>query len=71
MSDDLMIGRGGPSMKDTTPEFRELVRARFAGMTPEERVLACIGMFDTARALRLCERFYGDLARRAYPARPG
>jgi hypothetical protein len=74
-------------MKDTTPEFRELVRARFAGMTPEERVLACIGMFDTARALveaslpedldpmerrfRLCERFYGDLARRAYPTRPG
>lgn len=73
-------------MQDTTPEFRELVRARFARMTPEQRVLVCVGMFDTARALveaslpdglnpvelryRVCERFYGTLAARAYPRRP-
>ena len=72
-------------MQDTTPEFRKLVQERFARMTPEERVLACTGMFDTARALveaslpggldpmerrfRICERFYGDLAARAYPRR--
>lgn len=70
-------------MQDTTPEFRRLVQERFARMAPEERVLACTGMFDTARALvesslpegldpvewrfRVCERFYGDLAARAYP----
>ncbi|OGA45886.1 MAG: hypothetical protein A3F74_05565 [Betaproteobacteria bacterium RIFCSPLOWO2_12_FULL_62_58] len=72
-------------MQDTTPEFRKLVQEGFARMTPEQRVLACTGMFDTARALveaslpggldpverrfRLCERFYGDLAARAYPRR--
>jgi len=73
-------------MQDTTPEFHRLVQERFARMTPEQRVLACTGMFDTARALveaslpegldpverrfRLCERFYGSLAARAYPRRP-
>lgn len=72
-------------MQDTTPEFRRLVQERFARMTPEQRVLACTGMFDTARALveaslpegldpmerrfRLCARFYGSLAARAYPRR--
>ena len=72
-------------MQDTTPEFRRLVQERFARMTPEQRVLACTGMFDTARAMveaslpegldpverrfRLCERFYGSLAVRAYPRR--
>lgn len=70
-------------MQDTTPEFRKLVQACFAGMTPIERVRACAEMFDTARALveaslppdldpaerrfRICERFYGELAARAYP----
>jgi len=73
-------------MQDTTPEFRRLVRERFARMPPEERVLACAGMFDAAcamveasfpqgidpveRRFRLCESFYGSLASRAYPHRP-
>jgi len=73
-------------MQDTTPEFRRLMQERFARMTPQERVLACVGMFDTARVLveaslpegldpmerrfRICERFYGGLAARAYPRRP-
>ena len=72
-------------MQDTSTEFQQLMQERFARMTPEERVLACTGMFDTARALveaslpagldpaetrfRLCERFYGDLAARAYARR--
>lgn len=72
-------------MQDTTPEFRRLMEERFARMAPEERVLACAEMFDTARALaeaslpegldpverrfRLCERFYGELAARAYSRR--
>jgi hypothetical protein len=72
-------------MQDTTPEFRKLLRECFARMTPTERVLACTEMFDTARVLvgaslpsgldpmerrfRICERFYGDLAARAYPRR--
>ena len=72
-------------MQDTAPEFRRLVQERFARMAPEERVLACTGMFDTACApvesslpegldpvewrSRVCERFYGELAARAYPRR--
>jgi hypothetical protein len=72
-------------MQDTSPDFLRLMQECFARMAPEERVLACTGMFDTARALveaslpaglgpaewrfRLCERFYGDLAARAYPRR--
>ena len=70
-------------MQDTSPEFRKLVAECFAGMAAEERVRVCTEMFDTARALaeaslpkdldaaekrfRICERFYGDLAARAYP----
>jgi hypothetical protein len=62
-------------MQDTTPEFRGLVEERFARMAPEQRVVVCAEMFDTAQALaaaslpegldpaerrfRLCERFYG------------
>jgi hypothetical protein len=54
-------------------------------MSAHERVRVCTEMFDTARALveaslpkglspaerryRICERFYGDLAARAYPQR--
>ena len=72
-------------MQDTTPEFRALVEERFASMAPEERVRACMEMFDTARVLaeaslpenldpaerrfRLCERLYGDLAARAFSRR--
>jgi hypothetical protein len=70
-------------MQDTTPEFRKLVKEGYARMAPEERVRICTEMFDTAFALaeasmpedldpverrfRLCERFYGDLAVRAFP----
>lgn len=70
-------------MQDTTAEFRTLVAERFAGMGAEERVRVCTEMFDTARALveaslpkdldaaelrfRICERFYGELAARAFP----
>lgn len=72
-------------MQDTSPEFRRLMAEGFARMAPEQRVLACTGMFDTARALveaslpagldraelrfRICERFYGELAARVYPRR--
>ena len=72
-------------MQDTTPEFRDLVKEGYARMTPEDRVRACTEMFDSARALaeasmpedldpaerrfRLCERFYGDLAARAFARR--
>lgn len=69
-------------MQDTTLEFRRMVEEGYAGMTPEERVRVCTEMFDTARALaeasmpgdldpaerrfRICERFYGELAKRAF-----
>ncbi len=72
-------------MQDTTPEFRKLVEEGYARMTPAERVRVCTEMFDTAVALaeasmpegldpaerrfRLCERFYGALAARAFPQR--
>lgn len=72
-------------MQDTTPEFQKLAEESYARMAPEERVRICGEMFDTARALveasmpddldpaerrfRLCERFYGDLAARAFPRR--
>ena len=70
-------------MRDTTPEFQKRVEAAYARLRPEERVRICTEMFDTAVALavaslpanldsaerrfRLCERFYGDLAARAFP----
>lgn len=72
-------------MRDTTPEFQKRVDERYAALAPEERVRICTEMFDTAIALaaasmpesldpaelrfRLCERFYGDLAARAFPRR--
>ena len=73
-------------MNDLNPDIaNHEPLSRLARMAPEERVLACIGMFDTARALvesslpagldpvewrfRICQRFYGDLAARAYPRR--
>jgi hypothetical protein len=70
-------------MRDTTAEFGRLVEQGYARMTPQDRVLICTEMFDTALALasasmpagldpaelrfRLCERLYGDLAARAFP----
>ena len=72
-------------MQDTTPEFRKLVEEGYASMVPEERVRVCTEMFDTAfavveaslpeglgpaeRRFRLCQRFYGDLATRAFARR--
>ena len=69
-------------MDDTTPEFRGLVRERFLALEPAERVRMCAEMFDTARRIveaslpegldpeerryRICRRFYGDLADRAF-----
>jgi hypothetical protein len=69
-------------MDDTTPEFRRLMRERFAALAPEARVRMCADMFETARRLVeaslpeglnsderrywICRRFYGDLADRAY-----
>ena len=72
-------------MDDTTPEFRRLVRTRMEALAPAERVRMCADMFETARQLveaslpadldeqerryRICRRFYGDLADRAFGRR--
>jgi hypothetical protein len=69
-------------MDDTTPEFRRLMRERFRALAPAERVRMCAEMFETARQIveaslpagldpeerryRICRRFYGDVADRAY-----
>ncbi len=71
-------------MNDTTPEMERLVRQRYLAMTPVERLLIGVQMFETARTMalasfpadlspdevrrRLCERLYGSLAREAYSA---
>lgn len=70
------------SSNDTTPEFRDLMRQRFEAIGPAERTRMCGEMFETARQIveaslpagldpqerryRICQRFYGDLADRAY-----
>jgi len=70
-------------MNDTTPEFAKWVRQRFLALAPADRVSLCADMFETARALveaslpagldpierrrRICRRFYGDLADKAFP----
>jgi hypothetical protein len=72
-------------MDDTTPEFRRLVRERFRALAPAERVRMCAEMFDSARCIveaslpagldpegkryRICRRFYGELADRAFGRR--
>jgi hypothetical protein len=72
-------------MDDTTPEFRRLMRERFQALAPAERVRMCTDMFETAREIvaaslpagldpeerryRICRRFYGELADRAYGRR--
>jgi hypothetical protein len=69
-------------MDGTTPEFRRLVRERLQALAPAERVRMCTDMFETARKIveaslpadldpqerryRICKRFYGDLAERAF-----
>jgi hypothetical protein len=68
---------------DTTPEFQKMLGERFLALAPAERVSLCADMFETARALveaslpagldaierrrRICRRFYGDLADKAFP----
>lgn len=70
-------------MNDTSPEIRDLVQSRYMAMEGEQRFLIGVEMFETARAIvlssfpeglseletrrLLCERFYGDLARQAFP----
>ena len=67
---------------DTTPEFRQLMRQCFEAVGSARRVRMCADMFETARRIveaslpenldpaerryRICKRFYGDLADRAY-----
>jgi hypothetical protein len=69
-------------MNDTTPEFAKRVRQRFLALAPAERVSLCADMFEGARALveaslppgldpierrrRICRRFFGDLADKAF-----
>ena len=38
-------------MNDTDPEFAALLTARYAAMTPYERMEIASSMFDTARAI--------------------
>ena len=70
-------------MNDTTPEFRKMLEERVLALAPAERVSMCADMFETACALveaslpagldpierrrRICRRFYGDLADKAFP----
>jgi hypothetical protein len=72
-------------MDDTTPEFRRLVRERMRALAPAMRVQMCADMFETARRIveaslpdgldpeerryRICRRFYGELADRAFGRR--
>lgn len=69
-------------MNDTSPEIAELVRLRYAAMTPAERLVIGARMFESARALvlasfprglspaetrrHLCERFYGQFAQKVW-----
>jgi hypothetical protein len=69
-------------VNDTSAEIAAMVRRRYAEMSPVDRFMIGVQMFETARALvsasfpeglspnerrrRLCERFYGALAIEAY-----
>jgi hypothetical protein len=71
-------------LNDTTPEVARLVQQRYALMSPAERFMIGVQMFETARIMalasfpagltdreqrvRLCERLYGRLASEAYGA---
>ncbi len=70
-------------MNDTAPQVSAYVRDRYSAMSPEERFLIGIRMFDTARALtqasissdlseyeqrrEICRRFYPSLVERVFP----
>ena len=74
-------------MNENGAEFRKRYEARLAALAPADRVRLCADMFETARALveaslpldlgtaerrrRICRRFYGDLADKAFPAAGG
>jgi hypothetical protein len=63
-------------MNDTDPAFAEIARARYAAMTPLERLQIASSMYDTARAIidsslpadlsreerryQIAKRMYGD-----------
>lgn len=71
-------------MNDTAPDVSAYIRQRYAAMTPEERFLLGIRMFDTARAFveasisaeatplerrrAICKRFYPSLAEQVFDA---
>ena len=71
-------------MNDTPPEVSDYVHERYSAMSPEERFLIGIRMFDTARALveaslssdlsdserrrEICRRFYPSIADRVFGA---
>jgi len=77
-----LLAGGADEAYDTTPEFRRLMRERFRALAPAERVRMCAEMFETARLIveaslpaglepqerryRICRRFYGELADRAF-----
>jgi hypothetical protein len=62
-------------MRDTDPEFQKMYEAHLMALTPEERLVMCCSMFETAQKLAeasfppgidertrrrlLVERFYG------------
>lgn len=51
-------------MNDTSPEFEDMVDARYRSMAPDERVRIAASMYDTARAIVLSS-LPPDLDRRA------
>ena len=71
-------------MNDTAPEVSDYLHERYSAMSPGERFLIGIRMFDTARALveasissdlsdserrrEICRRFYPSIADRVFPA---
>jgi len=71
-------------MRDTTTEVERFIHERLYALSGAERITMGASMFETARAMvlasfpvglpeqevrrRLCERFYGALAERVYPA---
>jgi hypothetical protein len=77
-----LLAGGADEAHDTTPEFHRLMRERFRALAPAERVRMCAEMFETARLIveaslpagldpqerryRICRRFYGELADRAF-----
>ena len=68
-------------MSDTSAETEAFVKARFAAMTPSQRALMALQMFETAQQIvlsslppglgedrrrrELCRRFYGEALTRA------